>query len=63
MKEYNITGHRYGDPDDNYVYEETIERNSLEEAKEYVNSLNEEFEYFVIEDETGDEWYSSENGD
>jgi len=60
MKEYCITGHRQGDDDDEYMYEEWIERESILEARDYVESLGEEFSYYVIESADGEEWYSSQ---
>ena len=61
MKEYCITGHRWGDDDDRYMYEEWIERSSILEARDYVESLGEEFFYYVIESADGEEWYSSQD--
>ena len=58
---YNLTVHYINDPDDLEGYDDEIDAENIETAKEYVKSLD-DFKYiyyYVLESEDGDEYYNS----
>lgn len=58
---YNLTVHYANDPDDDLGYDDEIEVESIEVAKDYVKSLDDfqDINYYVLESENGDEYYNS----
>lgn len=58
---YNLTVHYKYDPDDEQGYDDEIEAADIETAKEQVRQIEdfEDFNYFVLESEDGNEYYNS----
>lgn len=58
---YNLTVHYKYDIDDERGYDDEIEADDIEAAKEQVKQIEDydEFNYFVLESENGDEYYNS----
>jgi len=58
---YNLTVHYINDPDDLEGYDDEIDAENIETAKEYVKSLDDfkDIYYYVLESEDGDEYYNS----
>jgi hypothetical protein len=58
---YNLTVHYINDPDDLEGYDDEIDAENIETAKEYVKSLDDfkDINYYVLESEDGDEYYNS----
>jgi len=62
---YNLTVHYKYDPEDERGYDDEIEAENIEAAKEQVKQIEDydEFNYFVLESENGDEYYNSSEED
>lgn len=58
---YNLTVHYHNDPDDNLGYDDEIEAENIEAAKEQVKQIEDfkTFNYYVLESEDGEEYYNS----
>jgi len=58
---YNLTVHYKYDIDDERGYDDEIEADNIEAAKEHVKSLDDfqDINYYVLESENGDEYYNS----
>ena len=58
---YNLTVHYHNDPDDEQGYDDEIEAENIEAAKEKVKQIEDfqTFNYYVLESEDGNEYYNS----
>lgn len=58
---YNLTVHYKYDSDDEQGYDDEIEAPDIESAKGLVRQIEDfdDFNYFVLESENGDEYYNS----
>jgi hypothetical protein len=58
---YNLTVHYHYDPDDEQGYDDEIEAENIDAAIEKVKQIEDfnDFNYYVLESEDGNEYYNS----